>query len=70
MTTSKRINVAEKVTTIDRHTGQVIKGEIVSVTEMDEDAYYRPLVEVLGRDFYNKWEAGELDAEDAGKEVS
>ncbi|NMA70074.1 MAG: hypothetical protein GX958_11770 [Desulfitobacterium sp.] len=67
MDNSKRIKVAEKVTTIDRRTGEVIKQEIVAVTEMDKDTYYRPLVEVLGNDFYKKWQAGELDE---GKEVS
>ena len=34
--------------TIDRKTGQQIEQEIIGYEEIDEDAYYRPLVEMLG----------------------
>lgn len=35
--------------TIDRETGQQIEQEIIGYEEIDEDAYYRPLVEVFGK---------------------
>lgn len=43
--------------TINRHTGEIIKREIKEVKRVDEDEFYRPLVEVLGDAFlkqYNK----------------
>lgn len=42
---------------IDRHTGETINKEVKEVMEVDEDKFYRPLVEVLGDAFleqYNK----------------
>jgi len=34
--------------TIDRNTGEVLKREVVEHIEVDEDEYYRPLVEIFG----------------------
>lgn len=42
---------------INRDTGEVIEKEIKEIREVDEDEFYRPLVEVLGDAFldqYNK----------------
>ncbi|HHV99988.1 MAG TPA: hypothetical protein GXX36_10550 [Clostridiaceae bacterium] len=36
-------------TTIDRKTGQRLSEEIIGYEEVDEDAYYRPLVEIFGK---------------------
>jgi len=37
--------------TICRHTGKELKREIKEVREVDEDEFYRPLVEVFGDAF-------------------
>lgn len=36
-------------TTVDRTTGRQLSEEIIGFEEIDEDAFYRPLVEVLGK---------------------
>lgn len=36
-------------TTIDRKTGRQISEEIIGYEEIDEDTFYRPLVEIFGR---------------------
>ena len=43
------MKVAHVKTTIDRKTGEVIKQEITGYKEVDEDEYYRPLVEMYGK---------------------
>ncbi len=40
---------------INRHTGDVIKREIKEVKRVDEDEFYRPLVEVLGNAFLKQY---------------
>lgn len=35
--------------TIDRKTGQLKSEEVIGYEEVDEDAYYRPLVEIFGK---------------------
>ena len=35
--------------TIDRKTGQQLSERIIGFEEIDEDTFYRPLVEVLGK---------------------
>ena len=41
------MKVARIKTTIDRHTGEVLQEEIVGYEEVDEDKFYRPLVEIF-----------------------
>lgn len=41
------MKVAHVKTTIDRHTGEVLQSEIVGYEEVDEDKFYRPLVEIF-----------------------
>ena len=41
------MKVAHIRTTIDRHTGEVLQEEIVGDEEVDEDKFYRPLVEIF-----------------------
>lgn len=43
------MQVAIVKTTIDRATGRQIGEEIIGQEEVNEDAFYRPLVEVLGK---------------------
>lgn len=43
------MQVAIVRTTIDRKTGQQIDKQIIGFEEIDEDIYYRPLVEIFGR---------------------
>lgn len=43
-------------TKINRHTGKVIGKEIKEIKTVNEDEFYRPLVEVLGNDFLRKFE--------------
>ena len=41
----------------NRHTGEIIERETKKIKKVDEDEFYRPLVEVLGDAFleqYNK----------------
>jgi len=42
------MRVVCKTATIDRHTGELKNEEITSYKEVDEDEYYRPLVEMYG----------------------
>lgn len=41
--------------TVDRHTGETISREVKETKEVDEDQFYRPLVEVLGDEFLKHW---------------
>lgn len=43
------MRVAIVRTTIDRSTGRQVSQEIVGYDDVDEDAYYRPLVEIFGK---------------------
>lgn len=43
------MQVAIVRTTIDRKTGQRLSEKIIGYEEVDEDAYYRPLVEIYGK---------------------
>ena len=43
------MQVAIVRTTIDRATGRQISEEIIGYEEIDEDTFYRPLVEIFGR---------------------
>lgn len=43
------MQVAIVKTTIDRATGRQIGEEIIGQEEVNEDAFYRPLVEIFGR---------------------
>lgn len=45
------MEVALITVTVDRNTGKTISREIKEVKEVDEDEFYRPLVEVLGDAF-------------------
>lgn len=40
---------------IDRHTGETINKEVKEVMEVDEDEFYRPLVEILGDEFLEQY---------------
>ena len=61
------MKVATKRIKIDRKTGEKIKEEILETQEVDEDEYFRPLVEIYGRNFiknfkgemvmFNPWES-------------
>lgn len=42
------MKVAIMRTTVDRKTGEILKEEIKDYEEIDEDTYYRPLVEIYG----------------------
>ena len=35
--------------TTDKRTGQLLEERIIGIQEVDEDTYYRPLVEIIGR---------------------
>lgn len=54
------MKVATKSVTICRKTGKVLKEEILEVFEMDEDEYYRPLVEVFGNAFLKEFNEGKV----------
>jgi len=43
------MQVAIVRTTIDRKTGQRLSEQIIGYEEVDEDTYYRPLVEIYGK---------------------
>ena len=43
------MRVACKTVTIDRHTRKLKNEEITGYKEVDEDEYYRPLVEMYGK---------------------
>jgi len=65
------MKVAIVRTTIDRKTGQQISEEVIGYDELDEDAFYRPLVEILGKRVLealqnNKQEGGLLESEGGG----
>jgi len=45
------VRVAHIRTTIDRHTGEIIQQKVIGYEEVDEDQYYKPLVEILGKRF-------------------
>lgn len=40
--------------TFSRETGKCISREVVEKLNMSEDEYYKPLVEVLGKEIVNK----------------
>ena len=52
------MKVAIKKIKINRKTGEKIKEEILEIKEVDEDEYFRPLVEIYGRDFYKEFQRG------------
>lgn len=45
------MQVATVKMTFSRTTGKKLKEEIVGISEVDEDEYYRPLVELLAPQF-------------------
>jgi len=57
-------------TTIDRKTGQKLREGIIGYEEIDEDIFYRPLVEVLGKQvleaLQSKQEGGLAGSEEGG----
>lgn len=42
-------------TTTDKRTGRLIEERIIGIQEVDEDAYYRPLVEIIGNLVSKEW---------------
>lgn len=42
-------------TKINRHTGKVIGKEIKEIKTVNEDEFYRPLVEILGNGFLKQF---------------
>ena len=52
------MKVAHVKTTIDRRTGEVIKREIIGYEEIDEDEYYRSLVEIFWKRIQKELEKG------------
>lgn len=54
------MKVAHLRTKIDRKTGEVIKQEIIEIEEVDEDKFYRPLVEIYGDRFIKDFKEGRL----------
>lgn len=55
---------------IDRATGRQLEEQIIGYEEIDEDAFYRPLVEVLGKRvleaLQNKQEGNLAESRDGG----
>ena len=49
-----QIQIAIVSTTICRNTGETLNRRVVGYEEVDEEKYWRPLVEVLHRDFEAK----------------
>lgn len=45
--------------TVSLATGKVLQREVIEHIEVDGDEYYRPLVEILGKDIKDHIEAGE-----------
>ena len=63
------MQVAIVRTTVDRATGEQISEKIIGYEEVDEDAFYRPIVEVFGKQVLeafqnNKQEGGLSESED------
>jgi len=63
------MQVAIVRTTVDRATGEQISEKIIGYEEVDEDAFYRPIVEVFGKRVLeafqnNKQEGGLSESED------
>ncbi len=54
------MQVAVVKATISMTTGQVLQREVVEHIEVDGDEYYRPLVEILGKDIEKLIETGEV----------
>lgn len=56
--------------TVDRRTGQQLEKQTIGFEEIDEDAYYRPLVEIFGKRvleaLQNKQKGGLAESEDRG----
>lgn len=50
------MEVALVTVTLDRESGQTISTEVKGVKEVDEEQFYRPLVEVLGNAFLKHME--------------
>lgn len=55
------MEIALVTVTICRHTGKELGREVRESFEVDEDEYYRPLVEVLGNEFIKYREGKELN---------
>jgi len=47
--TNKTIQAAVVRVTVSRETGQKISEEIIGFEKVDEDAFYRPLIEIFGK---------------------
>lgn len=54
------MRVAIVRTTIDRKTGQELNQEVIGTEEIDEDKFYRPLVEIFGKRILEAIRNGEL----------
>ncbi|OHW62195.1 hypothetical protein EUAN_12640 [Andreesenia angusta] len=44
----------------DRSSGKQISVEVREHKDVDEKEFYKPIVEVFGKDFLEKWKKGEL----------
>lgn len=56
--------------TIDRKTGQTLSTQVLEEKEMDENEYFRPLVEIFGKrilEEMKKQKSSEVGDSDAGK---
>lgn len=49
------MEVALVTITVDRNTGETISREVKEVREVDENQFYRPLIEALGDEFLKYW---------------
>lgn len=54
------MKVAIVRTTIDRKTGKLIDQQIIGTEEVDEDRFYRSLVEIFGKRILEAIRNGEL----------
>lgn len=52
------MKIALLATKINRHTGEVTDNEVKHTKVINEDEFYKPLVEVLGSDFLKQFEGG------------
>ncbi len=52
------MKVAVVSTKLNRHTGEVISREIKEIRTVNEEEFYRPLVEVLGNGFLKQFKKG------------
>ena len=49
------MKVALITVSIDRETGEVIKEVAGGIEQINEDEFYRPLIEVFGNGFIKQW---------------